>query len=196
MAGRLFEFGPYRLNVPERLLLRGSDVLPLTPKAFDTLVLLVGHSGRLVTTDELLQGLWPGAHVEENNLAQNISLLRRTLKDDVNGSSYIETCRRLAIDSFARCVTSMPSLRRPLSPRRHRRRRIVACDGCGSGAPAARRRCESHRVPQTITRRHSRPMDGKSCFARNGTAAECTESRPVFAAHYFRSSYATWFPVV
>jgi Tol biopolymer transport system component/DNA-binding winged helix-turn-helix (wHTH) protein len=110
MAGRLFEFGPYRLDVSERLLLRGSDILPLTPKAFDTLVLLVARSGRLVTKDELLQELWPDAHVEENNLAQNISLLRRTFKGDGNGSSYIETVPKVGYRFVreVRVVSDMP----------------------------------------------------------------------------------------
>ena len=90
-----FEFGPYRLDVAERLLLRGTEVITLTPKAFDTLALLVGRAGHLVSKDELIQELWPNAHVEENNLAQYISLLRRTLKNGTNGDGYIETVPRV-----------------------------------------------------------------------------------------------------
>ncbi|MGH9773588.1 MAG: winged helix-turn-helix domain-containing protein [Candidatus Acidiferrales bacterium] len=90
-----FEFGPYRLEVEERLLLRGADVIRLTPKAFETLALLVSRNGHLLTKEELIQYLWPDAHVEENNLAQHISLLRRTLEDGLEGSAYIETVPRI-----------------------------------------------------------------------------------------------------
>jgi Tol biopolymer transport system component/DNA-binding winged helix-turn-helix (wHTH) protein len=90
-----FEFGPYRLDTRERLLRRGAEVIPLTPKAFDTLALLVARAGHLVTKEALVQELWPNAHVEENNLAQYISLLRRTLKDEANGAAYIETLPRV-----------------------------------------------------------------------------------------------------
>jgi DNA-binding winged helix-turn-helix (wHTH) protein/tetratricopeptide (TPR) repeat protein len=92
---RAYQFGPYRLEVQERLLLRGSQVIRLTPKAFDTLALLVRSSGHLLSKDELIQELWPDAHVEENNLAQYISLLRRTLEDGMEGSAYIETVPRV-----------------------------------------------------------------------------------------------------
>jgi DNA-binding winged helix-turn-helix (wHTH) protein/TolB-like protein/tetratricopeptide (TPR) repeat protein len=92
---RSFEFGRYRLDVEDRLLLRGADVIHLTPKAFDTLVLLVSRRGRLVSKDELIDALWPGTHVEENNLAQYVSLLRRTLADGLEGSAYIETVPRV-----------------------------------------------------------------------------------------------------
>ena len=91
---RAFEFGPYRLEVEERLLLRGAEVIHLTPKAFDTLALLVRRSGHLLSKDEFIRELWPDAHVEENNLAQYISLLRRTLENGVEGSAYIETVPR------------------------------------------------------------------------------------------------------
>src|SRR5712692_8160064 len=90
-----FEFGPYRLEVEECLLLRGGEVIHLTPKAFDTLALLVRRSGHLLTKEELIRELWPDAHVEENNLAQYISLLRRTLGDGIEGSAYIETVPRI-----------------------------------------------------------------------------------------------------
>ena len=92
--GRTFEFGRYRLDVDERLLVRGDETIRLTPKAFDTLVVLVRHSGHLISKDDLIQALWPDAHVEENNLAQYISLLRHTLADGPGGGAYIETVPR------------------------------------------------------------------------------------------------------
>lgn len=90
-AKHLYEFGPFRLDPTERLLLRDNQPVPLAPKAFDTLVLLVENSGRLLTKDELIKRLWPGTFVEEVNLAQNISAIRRALHDKNGGGRYIET---------------------------------------------------------------------------------------------------------
>src|SRR6266576_1041315 len=87
----LYEFGPFRLDPAERLLLRNGQTVPLAPKAFDTLLLLVENSGHLLTKDELMKHLWPETFVEEVNLAQNISALRRALDDKDGGAHYIET---------------------------------------------------------------------------------------------------------
>jgi eukaryotic-like serine/threonine-protein kinase len=84
----LYEFGPFRLEPGEQKLRRGNEVVVLTPKAFDTLVLLVRNSGHLLEKDELIRALWPDSFVEEGNLANNISLLRKALGDD---PPYIET---------------------------------------------------------------------------------------------------------
>jgi TolB-like protein/DNA-binding winged helix-turn-helix (wHTH) protein/Tfp pilus assembly protein PilF len=86
-----FEFGPFRLDPAERLLLRNNQTVPLAPKAFDTLLLLVENSGHLLTKDELMKRIWPGTFVEEVNLAQNISAIRRVLDDKNGGTRYIET---------------------------------------------------------------------------------------------------------
>src|SRR5258708_23806397 len=87
----LYEFGPFRLDPTERLLLRNNQTVPLAPKAFDTLLLLVENSGHLLTKDELMQRLWPGTFVEEVNLAQNISIIRRALKEAGDAEELIET---------------------------------------------------------------------------------------------------------
>ncbi|HEY8460872.1 MAG TPA: winged helix-turn-helix domain-containing protein, partial [Blastocatellia bacterium] len=88
---QLYEFGPFRLDVGERLLMRDGRTAPLPPKVFDTLLVLVENSGRVVSKDELMQSLWPDTFVEESNLTQNISQLRRALGDGVAGAKYIET---------------------------------------------------------------------------------------------------------
>src|SRR5262245_7986520 len=88
---QLYEFGPFHLDADERLLMREGRLTPLPPKVFDTLLVLVENSGRVVTKDELMQSLWPDTFVEESNLTQNISQLRRALGDGTNGSQYIET---------------------------------------------------------------------------------------------------------
>src|SRR6266852_576584 len=86
-----YEFGPFRLDPTERLLLRNNQPVPLAPKAFETLVLLVENSGHLLTKDELMKRLWPETFVEEVNLAQNISAIRRALEGKNGGEQYIET---------------------------------------------------------------------------------------------------------
>jgi DNA-binding winged helix-turn-helix (wHTH) protein len=82
---RLYEFGPFRLDGAERLLLRNGEVVPLTPKAFDVLLALVEQSGHLLEKEELLKTVWPDSFVEESNLADNVSRLRKALGDGDNG---------------------------------------------------------------------------------------------------------------
>jgi TolB-like protein/DNA-binding winged helix-turn-helix (wHTH) protein/tetratricopeptide (TPR) repeat protein len=89
-----FEFGPFRLNPAERLLLRDQAPVHLPPKAFDALVVLVENRGHLLEKDELLRKVWPDTFVEESNLAQHISVLRRALQDGEDGHRYIETVPR------------------------------------------------------------------------------------------------------
>lgn len=89
-----YEFGPFRLNATERLLLRDGAAISLTPKAFDLLLVLIAQPGHLLTKDELIQALWPDAIVEETNLAWNISHLRKALGEGEQGKRYIETVPR------------------------------------------------------------------------------------------------------
>lgn len=86
-----YQFGRFRLDGSECLLLRDGEVVSLTPKAFDLLKIMVERPGELLTKDELLQAVWPGTFVEENNLADNISKLRKALGDGDNGQRFIET---------------------------------------------------------------------------------------------------------
>ncbi len=85
----IYEFEPFRLDVAERLLLRDGKVVQLQPKVFDLLLVLVKHHGRLLEKDELMKAVWPDTVVEEANLANNISILRKTLGE--SGQRYIET---------------------------------------------------------------------------------------------------------
>ena len=87
-AVELYEFGPFRLEPAERKLSRNNQVVVLTPKAFDTLVLLVRNSGHLLEKDELIRTLWPDSFVEDGNLSNNIFALRKALGED---PEYIET---------------------------------------------------------------------------------------------------------
>ena len=86
-----YEFGPFRINVTERLLQRGDELVPLSPKVFDTLLILVENHGHVVEKRELMELLWPDTYVEESSLTQNISLIRRALTDSETDRHYIET---------------------------------------------------------------------------------------------------------
>ncbi len=88
---QLYEFGSFRLDTSERLLMREGRTVPLPPKVFDTLLALVENSGRIVGKEELMELLWPNTFVEESNLTQNISQLRRALGDGNGDGHYIET---------------------------------------------------------------------------------------------------------
>ena len=89
--GVSYRFGAFRFEVGERRLLRDGTVVPLTPKVFDTLVLLLENAGHLVTKERLLQEIWPGLVVEEANLTKNIWSLRKALSEAPGQPDYIET---------------------------------------------------------------------------------------------------------
>ena len=89
-----FRFGPFHLDVNDRVLLRKGKPVSLTPKAFATLLVLVERSGRVVEKDELVKAVWPDSYVEEANVAQNIFKLRKALGKNRLGEPYIETVPR------------------------------------------------------------------------------------------------------
>src|SRR5215813_5652326 len=89
-----YEFGRFRIDAAERLLMRDQEVVPLTPKVFEILLVLVQSSGQVIPKDGLMKKVWPDSFVEEGNLTQNISLLRKALGEGQNGSQYIETVAR------------------------------------------------------------------------------------------------------
>jgi adenylate cyclase len=88
---QIYEFGPFRLDANDRILLRGGKTVRLTEKVFNILLLLVQRSGHLVTKEELMEQVWPGNIVEENNLTVNMSALRKALREREQGEHYIET---------------------------------------------------------------------------------------------------------
>ena len=90
----VYEFGSFRLDPSERLLFHDGRVVPLKPKVFDTLLILARGRGRVLSKEELMRALWPDTVVEENNLNQNIAMLRRALGEGVDGVKYIETIPR------------------------------------------------------------------------------------------------------
>jgi Tol biopolymer transport system component/DNA-binding winged helix-turn-helix (wHTH) protein len=86
-----YEFGPFRLDISEHVLFRDGRPVPLTPKVFDVLCVLVQNHGHLVEKERLLKEVWPDAFVEEGALNRSVSLLRKALGDSPAGQEYIET---------------------------------------------------------------------------------------------------------
>ena len=105
---RAYRFGPFHLDVRERRLSRGGEVIPLRLKVFDTLVILVENAGRLVTKQELLDTVWPETTVEENNLNHNVSVLRKALGGKATGQQYIETVPRVGYRFVAPIDAAVP----------------------------------------------------------------------------------------
>jgi len=88
----IYEFGDFRLDAAKRLLLKDArEIVPLMPKAFDTLLYLVRHSGKVIEKDELMREIWADTIVEENNLTQNISILRRVFGEKPGEHRFIAT---------------------------------------------------------------------------------------------------------
>jgi TolB-like protein/DNA-binding winged helix-turn-helix (wHTH) protein/Tfp pilus assembly protein PilF len=88
---QFYEFGPFRLDPAAHTLWRDGRAIPLRPKVFDMLLMLVENSGRLVEKEKLLRAIWPEQFVEEGNLNKTISALRQALAEGENGNKYIET---------------------------------------------------------------------------------------------------------
>ncbi len=86
-TNKIYRFGKFSLDAAERLLFDGYDTVALTPKAFDTLVFLVENGGHVLSKEEIMETVWANSFVEENNLAQNISILRKSL----GNGGFIET---------------------------------------------------------------------------------------------------------
>lgn len=90
----VYEFGRFRLDANDRILLDGDKAVRLTEKVFNLLLLLVERGGHLVTKEELMEEVWPDSVVEENNLTVNMSALRKALGEKQDGGQYVETVPR------------------------------------------------------------------------------------------------------
>ncbi len=87
----LYEFGPFRVDPEKEILLRDGDPVPLTPKTFQILLVLIRHSREVVTKDDLMKAVWPDTFVEETNLTRNIFTLRKALGESPQDHQYILT---------------------------------------------------------------------------------------------------------
>ncbi|MBS0366008.1 MAG: winged helix-turn-helix domain-containing protein [Proteobacteria bacterium] len=109
----LYRFGDFELDPLERRLLRAGQPVALTPKVFETLVLLVTQAGHAVSKDELMKALWPRGYVEESNLTKHVWLIRRALGDGEDDSRFIETVPKLGY-RFVAPVTVSPRAPAPV----------------------------------------------------------------------------------
>ncbi len=87
----VYAFDQFRLNMAERTLESGGKPVSVSPKALEVLIVLIENRGRIVEKDELMRQVWPGTFVEENNLAFNISVLRKIFAESSVSPRYIET---------------------------------------------------------------------------------------------------------
>lgn len=140
----LFQFGSFRVNPAERLLTHAGQPVSLTPKAFETLVVLVQNAGHALDKDELLKRLWPDTFVEEATLAKQVSTVRKALGDGENGSRYIETIPKFGYRFVAEV------------------RRIEAAE-CQAATPVTPARYELPAMPHTgrARTRHAPPLPMK-----------------------------------
>ena len=120
-----FTFGPFLVDAKERVLLRGNNPVPLTPKVFATLLVLVENAGHIVDKEELMRVLWPDSYVEEGNLAQNIFKLRQVLGKNRLGKPYIETVPRRGYRFLASVKQSKKSTPAANSMRRGKTRKEI-----------------------------------------------------------------------
>ena len=90
-SGEFYAFDPFLVDAVKCVLLRDGQLVSLTPKAFEILLALVRHPGRVLKKEELFQLVWPDAFVEENNLPRNISALRKALGEAPTEHKYVVT---------------------------------------------------------------------------------------------------------
>ncbi len=118
-----YEFGPFRYDAQQRLLFRNGELVPLSPKALDTLHVLLERRGDVVEKSELMRLVWPDTNVEDVGLARNVSLLRKALCDESEECPYIETIPRRGYRFVAQAATSGTNGTPPVEPRHRSARR-------------------------------------------------------------------------
>ncbi len=121
---RFYLFDEFRVYVSERILFKGNRVVPLKPRVLDTLLVLLENSSHVLTKKELMQQVWPDSFVEENNLAQNISVLRKALGKSKDGEDYIQTVPKRGY-RFLAGVTATGGAEESMILRERTRARIV-----------------------------------------------------------------------
>jgi Tol biopolymer transport system component/DNA-binding winged helix-turn-helix (wHTH) protein len=125
-AAKFYEFDGYRVDMSEKRLLHGDETVPITPKVFDTLRILVENAGHLVERDVLLETLWPDRFVEEGNVTFNIKTLRKALGDNADEPRYIETVPRRGYRFISPVRPGTAHESRLPNPTQSARRRLVA----------------------------------------------------------------------
>src|ERR1043165_447045 len=114
-----YRFGEFVVDTDQKVLLRQDKALPLTPKLFETLLILLENSGRIVRKEQFMERLWPHTFVEEANLTSNIQQLRKSLGDNARQPRYIETVTKRGYRFIANvqrveaAPTAVPDRKRP-----------------------------------------------------------------------------------
>src|SRR5438045_7259213 len=103
-----YSFKSFRLEIAERQLLKDGVAVPLTPKAFDVMALLVANAGHLLEKEELMKSVWPDSFVEEANVSRIVHTLRKILGDDQNGNKFIETVAKKGYRFVAEVIAEVP----------------------------------------------------------------------------------------
>ncbi len=106
-SSQSLKFGPYRLDRDQRLLFRGTEIIPLAPRLYDTLLALVESGGRVAGKEDLLKRVWHDAFVEEGSLARNVSTLRKTLGEGPRDHKYIITVPKRGYRFASTLATSL-----------------------------------------------------------------------------------------
>src|SRR5712671_2698249 len=122
-SGHLYEFGPFVLDTARHVLLRQGNPVPLTPKTYDLLLALVENSDRMLLKDELMKVIWPASFVEESNLTQQISAVRKALGEAAGEDRYIVTIPGKGYRFAARVkepVAEQPVVNERTNPNTHR----------------------------------------------------------------------------
>jgi len=146
---QLLEFGPFRVDPEQRLLLRDEQAIPLSPKAFDLLLILVQRTGQVVAKDDLMKLLWPDTFVEESNLGQHIFQLRKALGERAQDHTYIVTIPGRGY-RFVQKVRALPAATEEIVVQSHSRSRMVIEEETLPARPSA--------TAQTATRRRVHPL--------------------------------------
>ena len=120
-----YRFGSFRLDPAKCLLLRGQKAVPLMPKAFDTLLVLVENRDHTVGKEELMKSLWPDSFVEEANLAQNVAVLRKALGDSPEEHRFILTVPGRGYRFAAKVTEETEGEEADLVVERHSRSRVM-----------------------------------------------------------------------
>jgi TolB-like protein/DNA-binding winged helix-turn-helix (wHTH) protein/Flp pilus assembly protein TadD len=133
-ARRFYEFGPFRLDPNRHRLFRGDQIVALSPKAIQTLILLVENRGKLLERESLMDALWPHVIVEDANLTVAVSQLRKALNQNGDNAQFIETIPRVGY-RFVADIGEVIEGAAPLIPEERKRLQPIADSAKANGTP-------------------------------------------------------------
>jgi pimeloyl-ACP methyl ester carboxylesterase/DNA-binding winged helix-turn-helix (wHTH) protein len=166
MSRRFYLFDGFRVDASERLLFKENREVSLTPKVFDTLLVLLENSSHVLTKKELMEKVWPDSFVEENNLAQNISILRKALGEGKEGEQYIQTVPKRGYRFVGDVTTSGAEDESVIVRERTRARIVVERDDEDDRSPPFGARIIDVPSAEAIHQLEQRPPE--TMYARSG----------------------------